>query len=418
MNESPGWASPGSSPSEPPRDRAPKHDDEREQSPEQSAPEGAPAAWSARQPPGAEASPQGSAPAWGAPPSAGPPTGWGGGGGAWQHARAAKPGVIPLRPLGVTEILDGAVSTMRAHWRPVLGIALGIAVVIQLISTVVTGVWFRDLTDLTSIQNDPNPSMSEVMDALNGTMVSESIAMLATMIGTVIVTAMLTMVVSRAVLGRSVSVAEAWNDARPLLLRLLGLTLLITVIVLGALLVCTLPGLLLASLGSPAAGAGLALLGILGGVLLAVWLWVKLCLAAPALMLERQGAVRALRRSAKLVRGAWWRVFGVQILTLLLVTVIGFVVSLPTTAVATLFTGDGGEGFLTGQTTLTWPYLIIVGIGSVLVSTVTLPFSAGVGALLYIDRRIRREGLDIELTRAAEGPAGGPGGGDDGAPRR
>ena len=30
-----------------------------------------------------------------------------------------------------------------------------------------------------------------------------------------------------------------------------------------------------------------------------------------------------------------------------------------------------------------------------------LPFSAGVTSLLYIDRRMRREGLDLELTRAA-----------------
>ena len=35
-------------------------------------------------------------------------------------------------------------------------------------------------------------------------------------------------------------------------------------------------------------------------------------------------------------------------------------------------------------------------------STVTLPISAGVTSLLYMDQRIRRESLDIELARAAE----------------
>ena len=33
----------------------------------------------------------------------------------WQQPMAAKPGVIPLRPLGVGDILDGAVTTMRGE---------------------------------------------------------------------------------------------------------------------------------------------------------------------------------------------------------------------------------------------------------------------------------------------------------------
>ncbi|MGZ4595519.1 MAG: hypothetical protein ACXV3V_01220, partial [Actinomycetes bacterium] len=42
---------------------------------------------------------------WGAPP----PPGWG----AQPAWSPPKPGVIPLRPLGAMEILDGAVSTVR-----------------------------------------------------------------------------------------------------------------------------------------------------------------------------------------------------------------------------------------------------------------------------------------------------------------
>ena len=36
--------------------------------------------------------------------------------------------------------------------------------------------------------------------------------------------------------------------------------------------------------------------------------------------------------------------------------------------------------------------------------TIVIPFTAGITALLYIDRRIRREALDIELARAAGVP--------------
>ncbi|MDK1476928.1 hypothetical protein QNO07_26600 [Streptomyces sp. 549] len=407
MNESPGWASPGSSPSEP------SGDQDRERTPPGDAvpphpgsavpPPAQPTGWSAQQPP--SAGPTG----WGAPPP--PPGGPGGWQQNWQQAPAAKPGVIPLRPLGMTEILDGAVSTMRAHWRPVLGISIGVAVLIQLVSTVVTGLWFRNLTSLEALENNPEPTLSEVMDAFNGTLASQSIPMLTTMVGTVIATAMLTIVVSRAVLGRPVSIGEAWQDSRPLLLRLLGLSLLVMLIVIGAMAVGFVPGILVAA-SSPAAGLLLFFFGGLGGVVLAIWLWVRYCLAAPALMLERQGPVTALRRSAKLVRGSWWRIFGIQMLALLLVMVLSFIVSIPTVLIAALMDGDGAASLLTGgPTDRSWTYLIVMGVGSVVTSALTLPFSAGVSALLYMDRRIRREALDIDLARAAgvaDGTTGTP----------
>ena len=45
--------------------------------------------------------------------------------------------------------------------------------------------------------------------------------------------------------------------------------------------------------------------------------------------------------------------------------------------------------------------LAVTNLGSVLASTVTAPFTAALTALLYIDLRIRREGLDVALARAA-----------------
>ena len=45
--------------------------------------------------------------------------------------------------------------------------------------------------------------------------------------------------------------------------------------------------------------------------------------------------------------------------------------------------------------------LMVTGIGSILTSAITWPFTATGSVLVYVDRRIRREGLDIELARAA-----------------
>ncbi|MCX2970808.1 MULTISPECIES: DUF7544 domain-containing protein [Streptomyces] len=432
MNDAPGWASPGSSGDREPRGEDRDRDEQRPPSGDTAQPSGdappppggrPPTGWAAQQPP-----PQGWNAPGGPPPTypGGPaqmgapghhgqygqhdqygggygqqPGGWGGG---WHPPQAAKPGVIPLRPLGVGEILDGAISTMRAHWRPVLGIALGVAVVIQLVTTVLTRLWFSDQQALVELQNDPTPSMDQVSDALTQTAASSGVGGLATLVGTVIATAMLTMVVSRAVLGRPVTMGEAWHDARPRLLRLLGLTVLVTLILVSTMLVCVLPGVLLGGAG----GAFLALLGGLGGLVLVVWLWIRFTLSAPALMLERSGVLTALQRSARLVRGSWWRIFGIQLLAALIVAVLGFVISIPTSLIAGAVSG-ASTGPFGAPTELTWSYLIVLGIGSVLTSTITLPFNAGVTALLYIDARIRREGLDLELARAAGAHGHAPG---------
>ncbi|MER7400186.1 hypothetical protein ABT381_32285 [Streptomyces sp. NPDC000151] len=382
-------------------------------------------------PPGG-AGPQGGAPGggpgWGGQPGwsgqqgwnggqAGPGgANWGGGrpgwGGAWSPPPpAAKPGVIPLRPLGVNEILDGAVATMRAHWRTMLGISLVVAVITQAVATVVSGVWFRG-TDNMTLGTDPSADVDEVMREAGGQLAASGITWFIAMLGTVIATALITIVVSRAVLGRSVSAGEAWRDSSRQLPRLFGLLLLLPLLIAAVITVGLLPGILVAVLGSAPAGVALALLGGLAGLAAGVWLWIRYCLAAPALMLEKQGVITSMRRSAKLVRGAWWRVLGIQLLTVLIVVIVEFIVQIPATIIAFLLGGESAASWMNGNATTGWTFLIVVGIGAVISSTVTFPISAGVTALLYMDQRIRREALDLELARAA----GLPGYGADAAP--
>ncbi|WP_223735199.1 DUF7544 domain-containing protein, partial [Streptomyces purpurogeneiscleroticus] len=370
---------------------------------------------------GPQGGPPGGGPGWGGQQGwnggqSGPGGNWGGGrsgwGGAWSPPPpAAKPGVIPLRPLGVNEILDGAVATMRAHWRTMMGISLVVAVITQTVATVVTGVWFRG-TDNMTLGTDPNADVEEVMREAGGQLAASGITWFIAMLGTVIVTALITIVVSRAVLGRSVSTGEAWRDSRRQLPRLFGLLLLLPLLIAAVITVGLVPGVLVAVLGSAPAGVALAVLGGLAGLVVGVWLWIRYCLAAPALMLEKQGVITSMRRSAKLVRGAWWRVLGIQLLTVLIVMIVEFIVQIPATIIAFLLGGEGVTSWMTGNAATSWTFLIVVGIGAVISSTVTFPISAGVTALLYMDQRIRREALDLELARAA----GLPGYGTDEAP--
>ncbi len=72
---------------------------------------------------------------------------------------------------------------------------------------------------------------------------------------------------------------------------------------------------------------------------------------------------------------------------------------LPFAGLASWFTGDS---VLTDSGHPGWTYLIIVGVGQAIASAFTMPVMAGVIALLYVDQRIRRESLDIELAQAAQ----------------
>ncbi|GAQ58657.1 glycerophosphoryl diester phosphodiesterase membrane domain-containing protein [Streptomyces acidiscabies] len=414
MNDTPGWASPGSAPEGPEGQESTPPSDQQGGRPSDSGTQ-----WSEKQPPAGQwTAPTRQTPGQTPPPpppGPGAPTGWnaptthpggtygtpGGWGTGWGGPPpAAKPGIIPLRPLGVGEILDGAVSTMRTYWRTVLGISLAVAVVVEIITVLVQGLLLDDAS--TDAIGDPNASFDEVSRALGDSMTASAVVYAVSLIGTVIATALLTTVVSRAILGRAVSPGEAWRDALPRLPRLFALILLMMVLVVGTMVVGALPGILLAAAGgATAAGVALALVGVFAGLAVAIWLGVRFSLAPPALMLEKQGIKKALGRSVKLVRGSWWRVFGIQLLGTIISNILAMIVVVPFALVGAAFGGDGLNGFTDPAVTYGWTYLIISGIGAVIGYMITFPITAGVSVLLYVDQRIRREALDLELARAA-----------------
>ncbi|MEU9860317.1 hypothetical protein AB0D99_05535 [Streptomyces sp. NPDC047971] len=399
MNDTPGWTSPGSAPSDGengtgvPRPATPGDANG-------SAPQ-----WSKDQPPAGQWSPP-TTPVPGQAPAPRPGQGWGGPPhhGNWGKPPAAKPGVIPLRPLGMGEILDGAVSTMRTYWRTVLTITVTVAVISQVADILVQ----RFLVP-TPPAVDPNASPDEAIaqlgESLQTSLIGSIPAILILLMATLVSAALLTVVISRAVLGRPVSIGAAWQEARPRLLRLLGLTLLLPLMSAAIVFGAMLPGILL---GEVTDGA-LIVLGAIAGVVVVVWLMVRFSLASPALMLERQGVLQSMKRSAKLVQGSWWRIFGITLLTQLLLFIVGMIITVPFAMLALAVDGEGLSGLASGSTPeFGWPFLIITGIGGVITSAITYPISAGVTVLLYVDQRIRREALDLELARAAGVPGYGP----------
>jgi hypothetical protein len=156
--------------------------------------------------------------------------------------------------------------------------------------------------------------------------------------------------------------------------------------------------------------AGLTIgLGALVATVGAVYLYIAFALSPPVIVLERQPVIAALRRSRALVRGAWWRTFGILLLVNVIAQLIANILAVPFVALTFLAAWLSG-GDLNVYALLP---LIVTALGTIVASAVTWPFTAVATALVYVDRRMRREALDIELARAAGmAPAASP------APRR
>ncbi|MFE6056430.1 hypothetical protein ACFQ6N_37275 [Kitasatospora sp. NPDC056446] len=380
MTDTPGWASPGSS--EPPRDEPRPPVDAPAAAPGPSVPPQAVPGRNEQQ--GHHVPPQ-----WGRQPDGHRPYGWG-------APQSPRPGVIPLRPLSIGELLDGAVGTVRRHWRTVLALSLGIAVIAQggavLVDLVVKGKTGTATQTLRLIAALPLQLLLDVLAA-----------------------ALLTIVVSRAILGCTASAGDAWRDARPRLFQLLGLTLLTVLMGPGVALLGFAPLIGYDAGGSkePVTTALLFLVGLLA-LPVAAWLWVRYSLAAPALMLEKQGVTTALSRSRRLVRGSWWRVFGITLLAKLLSLMVAVVIAIPFRFIGLLLGFDSlDRQGLTDSAHQGVGMVVVMAIAGIIAGALTIPFMAAVGVLVYVDQRIRREALDIELARAAGLPEyGGAGWGE------
>ncbi|MEO7982099.1 MAG: hypothetical protein ABI807_14550 [Sporichthyaceae bacterium] len=326
-----------------------------------------------------------------------PTPGWAAQPGPGQAAPAApKPGIIPLRPLGVGEILDGAIAAMRRHWRIMLGLSAAVAAVTQVLSIPLKWLLLHDAID-TSLQTSSSSDPEGQLTVLTGAITSGGIEALITAFAVLVLSGILTAAVSRAVLGQPISTREAWDRARPRIPALLGVSGLLLLVAVGLVALCLLPGVLLALGGAPGALVALAfVIGVPVFVVVATYLYFAFSLASPAVVLEGASVVASLRRSRALVKGSWWRTFGILLLVNVIAQVVTGILLTPFQLLSFLaahLAGDDGNIYALVP-------LLVGAIGTILAATITWPFTAVATTLLYIDRRMRREALDLELVRA------------------
>lgn len=313
---------------------------------------------------------------------------------------AAKPGIVPLRPLTLGEVYDGAFGAIRHN----PGVMLGMATLVLLIATVIgvligqllvpslTGAFDQLVAEAPELSG-LGPTYAQLMAASAGMGVTSILVM-------PVVEGVLTVSVSQSVVGRKLSVGEVWDRLRGRAWLLIGWALLRALIT-GILLTAyvALAAVVVAAFSQVSSGLAVVfgLLFALGLLALLVWLGVRLGLVAPALALEGRRMWATVARAWRLTRGSFWRLFGIYLLAVVIVYVAASIVSYPFGLLGGLVMGTGGG---------TAGAIALSTLGSVISTALTTIFLSAVVALLYVDVRMRREGLDVALAAAAAEAAG------------
>src|ERR1017187_4044878 len=143
-----------------------------------------------------------------------PGSGW-----APQAPSAPKPGVIPLRPIAVGEILDGAFSSIRQNPKATLGLSAILMTIAGVISTTITLITRHLAGGISEPSLGQNATSAQVFHYLRQVLAAAGIPALAAILIAILVqgilAGLLTAVIGRGVLGHRISAGQAWRIAAP-----------------------------------------------------------------------------------------------------------------------------------------------------------------------------------------------------------
>jgi hypothetical protein len=296
-------------------------------------------------------------------------------------AVASTPAPIRFRPMPLSELLDELFRLYRRHFSLIVGVALLVALP-GLVWSLVTGVYRLNSGSYTNLFTATGTSTvafnSQEFSNLLGTLLLGGL-------GGLILLPFSLGAVYRAVtdvaLGRPATIGVVLRETLARYWPLLGLVGLFFVFAL-VWAIAELIGLVLLVL------PGLAVFCA------AVYFLVRWSLTVAAMMAEDIGPIRGLGRSWNLVKGQWWRTFGILVIVAILQTIISYALFILFGLIAALFsTGDFQAA--------------LVQVGSTLLSALVSPITTIAVVLLYFDLRVRKEGLDLDqlAQQTTPGPA-------------
>jgi hypothetical protein len=246
-----------------------------------------------------------------------------------------------LKPMDFGEILDGAFRIYRAHFA-----TLFLAALAPYLPMVLAG----------SLLGAALGAQSESGMLAGGIALLVSAPLM--LVGLMVAWGALVHLTSEAFLGHPVEIGQGVRRGWARSLSLFGATLLMMLLL----------------------GIGLIFLVVPAFILMAVFFAVY-----TVVVVEGRGPVEALGRSRQLSRGDLPRIFGVLFVAYIIAALPGWSISILT--VVSFSAAEPSLGFNVASTIL-----------QAMIGALTWPLSTGVSVLLYYDRRIRTEALDVQLA--------------------
>jgi hypothetical protein len=252
-------------------------------------------------------------------------------------------GAVALRPQGIGEILTTASQLYRRYWRTLLAVAAVVAVPLTLLQYLI-GHWVRG----------HGQQMQGQVVVSTSFWAAASASLVAALVGLLlyqVLTGAITRTIATEVAGQDLDLEQSYRFGFARLVPILVVSVLVGLATLAGLIVFIIPG---------------------------IYIGVRLAVSIQALVVEGRRGTEAMRRSWDLVGGHWWHAAFTLLVAALITAVVNAVVTAPFSAGA-------------------W---LVQGVAAAVATTVTLPYSALVGVLLYLDLRARKEPLDLDTLKA------------------
>lgn len=324
---------------------------------------------------------------------------------------APRPGLIPLRPLGFGTILGKSFGALRHNPKVLFGFAVLVQIgALLLTALVVGGVTFATFSRLETVPRGSQEYTTIAIGSAAIVAVTGLVAGIASSALAALVQGVVAADVGEAVLGEKPSLRALWRRVGPVAWRLIGWSLLtVLVVTLGFALIAAISiGGIGAATGFSSAGTGIGVLVLLPlllgfGVVL-IWLGTKLSLVPAAMVLEHVRLRQALTRSWRLTRGRFWVAFGIAALISVIMYIVTQVVAMPASILGGVLlpvlspTGSPDVSSIGGMIIT----VVVVQVFAVVVQAIGAVVQATGSALVYVDCRMRYEGLDQELLASAE----------------
>lgn len=292
-----------------------------------------------------------------APNGAAAATPWAGAAGPLDQPARAEVPHIRLRPMTVADIVDGAFTIIKARPARLFGISALFVVPITLLVAYLERQLYDDVSLVDIYSSDP----AVVAESSESSALNPNLLLLMEL-----VLPALALVAVAAVIAR---LARSWSYGHdPAAGELLSWLVRSAWPLFASYLLVHL-----------AEGVG-ALACFVG----AVFVMPLFSVTAPVIGMEDAGPIVAMRRAANLAGKRYWAVLGVNLLIGLVAWLLSIALGGLPGMLAGLFGADIG-----------W---VLIAVGGVVSGVVTTPFVAAATVLLYLDLRVRNEGIDLEMT--------------------